>query len=495
MPLDPLEITGGLAIGTGLGGAIEDTVKPRLENFRKGQWAAHPDKALDPGAAAEVAAENYGSYGSMATEASYSGYDAERFQWLYDVTVTGPGMGELLAMLRRGTISSANFVHGLQKARLEPMWHDPLAELATAYVGLGDIAYGVVRGILPAPSWVPVAPPTSGDKVPRFPVVNIDPTALAAKLGYSEDMLKLMVGRSGLSMAPGMAAQALFRNIIGPKDYLLAIAEGDLRTEWATPLREVSRQILTASQYVEGYLRGWATQQEMYAGTAKHGMTQADTDLLFEISGRPITVHEITTGLARGGNYPSTYADVPEPYRKAIQESNVRPEWADLHWRNRYTYPSGFQVRAEAQQGNLTSAETEQILLEMGWVPKWATHFSQAWTGGTASGGDSHVSKAQTQLWNTAHRSYVGEMIDAATATTAIEAAGVAAGSASAVLALWGHERALTRKQLTPAQIRKAVNEGVINPATGAAWTVQQGIAALEERGYDPADAQTFMQS
>src|SRR5207302_11322423 len=121
--------------------------------------------------------------------------------------------------------------------------------------GIGDIAYGVVRGLLPPPAYVPVAPPTSGDYVPRFPVVNIDPEQRAAAQGFDKKMLQLMVGRSGLSMAPIMAAQALFRSnaaatisglpdipgvapfirkpYVGPNDYLLAIAEGDLRTEWA----------------------------------------------------------------------------------------------------------------------------------------------------------------------------------------------------------------------------------------------------------------------
>jgi hypothetical protein len=232
----------------------------------------------------------------------------------------------------------------------------------------------------------------------------------------------------------------------------------------------------------------------MYAGTAKHGMSKADTDLGFQTKGRPVTFHEITTGLARGGTYPSTYADIPEPYRKSAQESDIRPEWASIHHANRYLYPSAFVLRSLAQAGDLGGQQAvEQVLLEIGWKPSFAQHVSTAWTGG-ATAGDSHTAKAQTQLWTTTHRSYVAEEIDDATATASLSAAGVAAAAVPAILALWKQERALIRKQLSPAQIKKAVREGVPNPDTGQPWTQADGLAALAARGYDQSDATTLLE-
>ncbi len=409
------------------------------------------------------------------------------------MTLTAPGTGELLNMLRRGTINPGNFTHGLRKARLEPMWDAALAQLAVQYIGLGDIATAIVRGAVPAPSWVPVPPPTTTDKVPRFPVTNIDPIALAAKLGYDEDMLRIMTARSGLSLAPILATQALFRGALSDNDWLLAIAEGDLRTEWAQTLKEAARAIPSPSEYAESWLRGWRTQAEAEAGAALHGMTPGHLGLLYELKGRPVTFHEITTGLARGGTYPSQYTDIPEPYRKSAQESDIRPEWASLHYHNRYTYPSAFVLRTLAQAGDLGGQQAvEQVLLEIGWKPSFATQVSTAWTGGVAAG-DSHVAKAQTQLWATTHKSYVAREIDNPTATTAIEAAGVAPASVPAVLNLWNEERNLIRKQLSPAQIKKALATSTTNPATGVAWTEAEAIAALLARGYDQADATVLL--
>jgi hypothetical protein len=481
VPLDPLEITAGLAIGTGLGGGIEDAVKPRLELFRQGQWQGHPDVALTPGVAAEVAAENYAAYQLMADEAARNGYNPERFQHLYDVTVTAPGMGELLNMLRRGTINPGNFTHGLRKAKLEPSWDNALADLANQKLPGPDIAYMVVRGVLPDAGMLGMALPTQADNLNLPPQLALDPVAEAALTGWDKERLRAFVGRSGLAMAPGLAAQARFRKILTQNDYELTIARGDLYPAFAAPVLEVSRQIPTVGEAVQWQLRGFTDRAGRLAYTQKHGMVDADSDVIYDVSGRAPAVHAIATGLARGAQYPGDYGMVPEPYKAAIQRSDIRPEFADIVYHDRFGYPSGFQIRAETQNGTLSQPQAEQILLEVGWAPKWATLFSTAWAGGTATGGDKHVAKAETQLWSTAHRSYVAEEIDGPTATTAIEAAGVTPASAPAVLALWGHERSLIRKQLSPAQIKKALKDGLMTQA--------EAMTALLARGYDQADA------
>src|SRR5215831_17510925 len=170
MPLDPIEVTGGLAIGEGLGGAIADTVEPRLQNFKNDQWSKHQDVPLDAAAAAEVAAEDVAQYGAMAAEASFTGYDATRFANLYGVTLNAPGMGELLNALRRGTINGGNFSHGLRKARLEPMWDDALADLANVKLTPAQLALGIVRSVVDDPGLLVVSLDTSGSTIPKYPV-------------------------------------------------------------------------------------------------------------------------------------------------------------------------------------------------------------------------------------------------------------------------------------------------------------------------------------
>jgi hypothetical protein len=88
----------------------------------------------------------------------------------------------------------------------------------------------------------------------------------------------------------------------------------------------------------------------------------------------------------------------------------------------------------------------------------------------------------------------VAEETDDATATTTLGTLGVAAGAIPEVLALWQAERALIRKQLTPAQVKKAYRGAVVNPDTGTAWTRDDAMAALLDRGYSSSDATTFLE-
>jgi len=494
MPLDPIEITGGLAIGEGLGGAIADTVEPRLQNFKNDQWSKHQDVPLDAAAAAEVAAEDVAQYGAMAAEASFTGYDATRFANLYGVTLNAPGMGELLNALRRGTINPGNFSHGLRKARLEPMWDDALADLANVKLTPAQLALGIVRSVVDDPGLLVVSLDTSGSTIPKYPVWGGNVLEEAAAGGIDEGRLRVLVGEVGLPMSPIQAAQAVYRGIVNRAAYNLAILEGDVRPEYADAIFEVSRQILTAGEYAELELRGFLTAEQRRTRTAMHGMTQADSDLLYDLLGRSVNVHQILIGERRGGTYNGSAADIPDAYLHSLQRGNLRPEYYNLAYAGRETYPSAFVIRGLLTAGAITQARGHELFLGLGWPADVAESASATFAGGGGTTGDKHVAKAQTQLWTRAHSSYVAGEADDAAVTPALTAAGVAGTAIPEVIALWQAERELVRKQLTATQLRKAWSRGVVNPATGAAWTQDEAIARLEAMGYSAADALTFME-
>lgn len=472
----------GVLSGVAVGGAATVALQPAFEIPRQDAWERNANRILDVTLLARLVAQGGVNLGSAAAEAKREGYGPDKLDALVYLEQTVPGVGEATALWRRGLISDTLFQHALVKAGLDPRYAAAIIRNKTAEpLGLGDIAYAIVRGILPAPSYVPVPVPASGDKVPRYPVVNADPEALAALLGYSPESLEIMVGRSGLSMAPGMAAQALFRGIIGPNDYRIAIGEGDLRTEWADAVRDVSRSIPSPHDYAELQLRGFLTQAERDAGAARHGMSGPDTQRLYDVAGRAPSIKQVYTGLARGAVYDGTPQTIPEPFLSAVQRANIRPEWYSIEYANRYTEPSAFVVRALLRDGAIDATRGQTILENEGWAPDLAALVATHYAAGGATGADAHVTKAENQLWTTAHRSYVAQEIDDPTATAAVEAAGVAAASAPAVLTLWKHERSLIRKQLSPAQIKKAVKGGLMTQA--------EGVAALLARGYDQADA------
>jgi hypothetical protein len=344
------------------------------------------------------------------------------------------------------------------------------------------------------PGFLPVGPPSAVGKVPAFPVSPLDPTAEAASSGINSERLFVETALVGLPLSLDAAASAYFRGIIEHPDFLRAVSEGNTRNEWGAAALEQARQIPSAANFVAGHIRGWIDETAMHDGAARHGMSAADTDLLFKIQGRPLTWHQVWIGLQRGGVYDGPIADIDPAFLHSLRQSDIRPEWYNLAWHSRYTYPSAFVMRALTQDGTLSEAQAESDLIDMGWRPERAKQAAAHWAAGGATKGDPHVAKAEVQLWTTLHRSYIAEESDDATVEADLDLLGVPQGVHPRILNLWQHERELIRKQLTPAQVKKAWKKSVINPATGVAWTLEDATAALVARGYSLNDATTYLE-
>jgi hypothetical protein len=293
-------------------------------------------------------------------------------------------------------------------------------------------------------------------------------------------------------MLPAGSPLATYAPYLNDDDFLLAISEGDLRTEWGAAVKETARQILTAHDYAELQLRGFLTEDQRRTLTKQHGMRDFDSDLLYDVLGRSISVHQIVTGKARLAEWGPGPDGVPADFLAALERSNLRPGYYD--WANRYNLPSAFVIRALLKDGAITQDRGATLLQYSGWPPDLATEVAAAYAPASTAVADPHVTKAENQLWATTHKSYVGEMIDDTTATAALTAAGVSAAAVTPVLTVWGEERSLIRKQLTPAQIAKAVKTGATNPATNVAWSIADAHQALLNRGYDANDATTLLE-
>lgn len=485
---------GGIALGSageavafGLGFALARVLEPEAVGLVQTAWSAGGSqiKALSHGEAAQIVAEDVEKQPWGEKEAAYTGIDQARFDALVQEILNAPGMGELLRMLRRGTITPDQFYHGLRKAKLETLWDTPLAELEHERLDPAVVATSIQRGIISDPGYLPTAIDYSGSDVPAPEHSAIDAVAEAAAAGISSDRLAVQTRIVGLPPAPGELLQLVNRGIINEHAFNLGVAEGNTRNEWAPYLLQLRRRLITPGEYAELRLRGWIDTAAMHDGAALSGMTPADTDLLFELHGRPIPVHQVTTGEARGGTFGASYADIPEAYLRSLEEGNLRPEWYDLAYANRYSYPSAFVIRALATSGELTGAETKQTLLDIGWPPHLADLVVTAWTGGTTAKADKHVTKAENELWTALHKAYVVQEADASVAQETLTALVVPAGAQTQVLALWDRERALTRRELTPSEIKKAYKDAI--------FTRDVAITRLEQLGYDVADSGTFL--
>jgi hypothetical protein len=483
-------ITGG-AVAT----AASDAIAPELEPLKQTAWRNAPHRVLDPSRAAEVYVKQIPTPVDLQDDAARSGTGSARFAAMIELAKKYPGASELLELWRRGIIKQDELTQALRRQGVPDEWIGHLSNLKDEVLDPSVVALGVVRSILPSEGLLAVDLDTGPGKVPRYRVSDVSPTDEAARSGVEREHLRIMVGEIGLPMATDAAAQSYFRGLIERSDFNAAVAEGDTRPEWADAILEHARQIPSVADYVNAHIRGWITAAEMHDGAARHGMSKADVDLLYLRTGRPAAPGQMATAAARGIDGPEGRPMDREQFLKGIAESDIRPEWGPMLWESRYLYPPLFQITRLVQAGAIDTPTAVDWATKDRYPPEVVSALEAFWNEGAGGGVDSHVGKAQTQLWGSAHRSYLAGESTKATARGILTQLGVSAADGTKVLQLWDSERSLIRKQLTPAQVKKAYKKAVTNEDTGQPWTRDDALAGLIERGYSHTDATTFLDS
>lgn len=474
----------GVAVGAAAGAALG----PAVEVDRQEAWLKITSAVREPELLAQLVAAGGIDLDAARDEAKRSGLTAAKFDAIVWLEQSAPETAELLNLWRRGKIDEPLVDLGLAKAKLDARYWPAVKELEAARLNPPTIAYAVQRGILHNVKnpdgddrLLTVTPDLSAATIDSPALVDLDVLAEAFAHGYTFDRLAVEARLAGLPPAPGELMQLLNRGKINEADFLLGIAEGDTRNEWADVLRELRFRLLSGVELAELVIRGWLEQPKAAQLAGLDGWTAERFDLLVKLRGRPLVEHQVTTGLARGGKFGDGYDTVPEPFRTAIRQSNIRPEWASIAYANRYTYSVPFWWRALATDGAFTPAEGKKLLLELGNPPTFADDVVAHYIGSSTPNADPHVNKARTQLWTATHDAYRDHDVDDAGATAALELAGVAVDAIPDVLELWQAERALRRRTLTPAQLKKAVGDGLVTSAAA--------LERLQELGYSEADA------
>ncbi len=425
----------GIAVAPVLGPVVRE-----IENEANAKYESHP---LSAGDAAGIVAEDVEAYDFGKTEASYNGINETRFKALLGEVLNAPGIGELFEAYRRGFITDDMFTHGLRKAKLETMWDEPLKKLKTQLLDLAPIGDGIQRGLVAAPFPLPYSPPGAGGKIPSFPTSNIDAKAHAEGLGYTVDDLFLVTALAGNPPGPEALYHAQFRDAINDVDVARGLAEGRSRQEWGPAFEAVARAIPSPANFVEGRIRNWIKDADMFAGAARHGMTEADTELLFLIHGRPLTHNQVFIGILRGGVYDGPTDMIDPHFLKSLQESDMRPEWYNLAWHARFHFPPFFQTINALNKGWIDGPTATQWLLFQAYDPDAVKAIVDRVAGSKATPKDSRVASAQTKLITGIEKAFVGGVLDSAGATTQLKDAGLAAATITGMIGHWTQLKAL----------------------------------------------------
>jgi len=443
-PTQFLGNTVGEAAAFAAGLAIAPVLHPIVKTLENEAWRLDPTSPLNPDAVAALVAQGAVVLDTGASEANLTGTSAARFGHLVTLAFRAPTYGEAQDLRRRNKITDDQLRHSFAKAQIETQYWDALADLVDERLSAQAVALGIIRSMIADPGFFPVQLDTAGGKVPAYPVSNIDAITEAAASGFDQERLRVMVGSIGRPPGPVEGAHALFRGLIEQPDFNRLILESDTRPEWAEVFRDVAREILTASQYAELELRGFLTTAQRRTQTQKHGMSDADSDLLYNVLGRSIPEHQIVTGEARGGVFEGPIDTIPKAFLQSLQRGNLRPEYYNLAYANRYSYPSAFVLRSLATSGEITEAEAETLLLQIGWPPELAKTVSASWAPtGAAAKVNPWVKAQQTRLVTAMHKAFVKTGVSRAQLEPFLDSIVTSAADKDEIFRLWGNERAV----------------------------------------------------
>ena len=440
-PLGLIRRFGGNVIGNAtsyaMGAATADTLRPELQSLVNETNKLHPVRPPAVGTLAIGVAQGQIDLGQATDWAAEQGFGADAFGALVHAADTGPGVPVAFDLWRRNITDEAGFRRACKRQGLEPEWIDDLVRIKQNVLDQVQLANAIHRGLIASPPGLLLGHTPGPGRVESYPVYPIDALAEAEAHGYDHDHLGVLVGLAGLPMGSHEAAQATFRAVIDKEDFYRAIAEGNTRNEWADAIFDQSRQIPTVHDYIELHLRNYKTLDEMHAGAARHGMTPADVDDVFNVTGRPLSFHQVFIGERRGGTLDGPTAEISPAFLDSLRKSNIRPEYYDLAWSQRFVYPSLFALRSLATSGAINEAELEQVLLYEGWEPTFAKRVATALTTTATMKADPWVGKAETKAWTETQKAYIGGSLNATQAGTALTVIGVPAASQTRVLELW----------------------------------------------------------
>ena len=459
------------AAGFAAGVAIGPTMRPVVQFLENEAWKAQPDRPPTIYTVVQGVAQGQIAEAPAREWAHEQGFNDAVFDALKAAANSGPAFGELLNAYRRGLLDQGGFQTGLNRLAIEPQWWTALRGLARTHLSPAEAANARQQQFITRDQQLQ----TAG----LYGVVPAD----------AEVQFEL----AGLPPGVETGLEMWRRGIIGQAEFAQIVAEGHTKTKYTAELEQLRRQLLSAALAVRAHLKGHIDAAEMHNRGAEWGYSPADMDLWYQAEGRPATTHQIHIGYARGSDVQGLSEQ--EAIKQAVAQSDVRPEYGPVLYAGRYTLPTPFVMRTLTQSGVWSEAKAAQRLKEAGWIPADADEAAAAWAGGGAGpSADPHLQKADSQVWTTLHKAYLGSVVDAATVAQGFHPLGIQTAARQPILDRWTFERELERKRLTPAQVKKALGESVLNPATGATWTQNDALAYLIELGYSTADARTFLE-
>lgn len=461
----------------------------------------NPNLVPDPGLIAQTVAARIDTNQTGLNVASYQGYGGQWWQSMRDLAFSWPGAGDAFEMRRRGLISDSELTLILERNAIPAEVINQYKGLVSNELSLADAALAYLRS----------------------DITLAQAQEIATANGYNAEKLNVFIGNTGEPPGPDQLLDALRRDIIDKATAERGIKQSRIRNEWIDTLLALRYAPMSTADAVNAVVQNHLSQGEAQKIAEQNGLQGDQFATLIESAGEPLSRTELEQLYNRG----------------LIDETTVEQGLRESRLKNKYV-KDAFQLRVRlleprmlasaVQYGAITHEEAVKRALEQGYSEadaqilvaegsnrKLYTRKQQALTAAETLYEDEAIS--ETDLRNVAKASgldatetdqivrlaeykreakftngvitvirskYVSHHITKSQASGYLDKLTIPSARRDQLLVIWDLERSATTRELTEAQIAKAVKLQLITP--------EQGLVRLTNAGYSEGDAKLLLE-
>lgn len=375
----------------------------------------------------------------------------------------------------------------------------------------------------------PLSPSDLADMVVRGVIEHAEAALTAAKSGVDQKDFDLLVTNTGEPPSVIDMLQLLRRGKVSRDDVVRAVKQSRVKNEWIDTILMLGLQPPTPTDILDAAVKGQVNSDQAHHLYEQLGGDPEYFDLMLSTIGEGPTPVEAAR-MANKGLIPwdGRGAGVIS-FEQAVLESHYRNKWLEAYRKDAEYFPPPRTITAMYNSGALNKDDAAKLLAEQGLNPTLiAAYLSDATKTKTSKFkdlaaatigtlyqdqaiGDSEAKAMLMKLkydaseadfiiltWqlqreekfrstaiSTTHTQYINHKIARDKASALLDQFHVPSNQRDYLLSLWDQEQTAKVTLLTAAEIKKAVNKNLIDPA--------DGLDRLIQRGYTEEDAAIYM--
>jgi len=490
-----LKAIGGLLMGPA-GGTIGTFISNLLAPVLYTAIRSAPQLHVDTQTAAQGVAERVFSDADGADKASGNGIDNGQFAKLVERGLAYPSVADALDLLRRGFISRNQFNLCLERNAVPPQFIGPLGETREVPLPADLAALAVLRNVISK---------AEGEKI-------------AALTGVSKADFAIMIEDTGEPPGLEQLEEAYRRNIIDKARLHRGILQSRIRNEWIDVIDALRFAPMSVADAVNAVVQNHLPASAAAAIAEENGLQPGAVDTLIQSAGSPLSRTELEDLYNRGEIDRATV-------EQGLRESRLKNKYTTDAFRLHVKLLEPRMLSSAVEFGTVTHAEAirralahgysqadAEILVSQASARKLETYKRRVITAAESLYEASGLPEAafrhvmQTMGFNEAEAGFVIQAADyrrrekqVVTTVSAVRArfiahhlnqnqasaildkSGLLAAQRDALIATWKTERSAVVRNLTEAQVIRAMKKKAI--------TIEEADRRLLAMGYTEVDA------